>query len=54
MTMIGMSRSIFLKDASAASPSMPPGITTSSSTAAGRSAWNRRTASSALVTVSAP
>jgi hypothetical protein len=32
---------------------MLPGITTSSSTAAGRSAWKRRTASSALVTVSA-
>ena len=50
--MMGMSLSIFLNAASAASPSIP-GITTSSSTAAGRSAWKRRNASSAFVTVNA-
>ena len=37
-TMTGTSRSIFLNAASASSPSMPPGMTTSRITAAGRSA----------------
>ena len=49
--MTGTSLSIFLNAASAPRPSMFPGITMSSSTASGRSAWNRRRASSALVTV---
>ncbi|PYR37751.1 MAG: hypothetical protein DMF93_17360 [Acidobacteria bacterium] len=38
-TITGTSRSIFLNAASAARPSISPGITTSRITAAGRSEW---------------